>query len=272
MMRRIAPSFAVLALCAAAAHAAAPQDPNVFVASPNVTNAVPASNRDVNWIRCEGPVRDVITSVEKNVEVRYSGNNAFLKFKAIQKGSETLYSTLETEIYVICDDHVYKLLITPENRPATTILLRPPADEDVEAVRERFSAMPWETKLLTILKEVYTGEIPASYSVTAVEHASPVAFSATTQLALTRIVQVPGEGLAVYEYQLKNLSAQEVPYVKETSFLDPVRVPRPAQKLAIAVEHNRLAPRGATRVLIVGYADRPSRVRSARSWLEELAQ
>lgn len=222
--------------------------PDTLLVPPEVTTQIDLSNRDVNWFRCDGPIDDVVTSTEKNVEVRYTGNNAFLKFKSLKVAEEMLFSKLPTELYIVCQGSVYKMIAMPVAIPAVTVRLGSPLGDAVQKNREHFAGLPWERKLLTLIYEAYTGNVSPTYQVVPPESTALIPFSSAASLRFVRGYLVSGEGLGVYEFQITN-GDQPLQLDEQALLKRDLRIP--GTKAAVVIEHHHLQPRESVRAFVV---------------------
>lgn len=228
---------------------------------PEATTAVVMSAKDVNRITCPTPIQDLIFSTEKNVEGKYIGNNAFIKFKFARVGHEIEYATEKTEFFIVCGDAVYTLIATPtEKLDAVTLRLAPPKEKEIKENIGIFEAMPLDKIASKLIKEAYMGEFPSSYTVQ--KMMQTIDISSDLIVRITQKVTVDGMGLELYELSVRsNRSADkdivqglvETPeYMKirlfETDFLKQA-VAR--NIIAIAMTDQVLRPGQATRVFVI---------------------
>jgi len=81
---------------------------------------------------------------------------------------------------------------------------------------EMFGSVPFEKKIMTVLKAVFTDTIPDSFSVAVVNR--PFNVFQQIDLVLKRIIAVEGEGIKVKEYIAQ---AKTGVYLREKNFLRP---------------------------------------------------
>lgn len=234
-------SILILALLAAPvrdANASAP-------IAPEITTAVDVSSSDINRIVCPGTIDDLIYSKEKGVEGHFEGNNAFVKFSIVVQGGEKKYSTTPTELFVSCNDTIYSLIATPKRVPSVTVRLAPPTTAGFKQNISRYQALPFEKKVLLLIREAYRNEYPDSYRVT--EADTPVNLSVDLSVRLIRIVDVEGVGLRLKEYRVKP-TADKAIRINEKDFLRPIMGER---IVAVVVENHDIERDGSSRVFIV---------------------
>ena len=158
---------------------------------PEVAQPVELSSSDVNRITCQGEIKDVVYSREKGITVKFSGRDAFVKFRTGLKDGKTTYSTTPSEIFVVCGDNVYSLIALPKRIPARSIRLSPGKTENIRKNRSLFGALPFEKKILSAIRSLYTEEIPESFTVSTPNRR--IDLFRELDLVLARIAVVEGE-------------------------------------------------------------------------------
>ncbi len=218
-----------------------PED-SLAVVPPEVATPVYLSSSDINRIVCPSYIKDVIYSKEKGLTVKIEGQNAFVKFLVTKEGDKDEYSTTPTELYVLCGKETYNLIALPKRIPSRTITLSG-GDRKASKNTSFFDGMPFEKKILSIIKSVYTEDIPDSFTVR--DEDRPFDLYKGLKLTLVRTVRVEGEGLRVKEFtaqDAKNMELSEKDFLKTEITFSPV---------AIAIDKLRLSPGETARVLIV---------------------
>lgn len=166
---------------------------------PEVAQPVELSSSDVNRITCQGEIKDVVYSREKGITVKFSGRDAFVKFRTGLKDGKTTYSTTPSEIFVVCGDNVYSLIALPKRIPARSIRLSPGKTENIRKNRSLFGALPFEKKVLSAIRSLYTEEIPESFTLSTPN--KRIDLFRDLDLVLARVAVVEGEGIQVKEYR-----------------------------------------------------------------------
>ena len=166
---------------------------------PDVAQPVELSSSDVNRITCQGEIKDVVYSREKGITVKFSGRDAFVKFRTGLKDGKTTYSTTPSEIFVVCGDNVYSLIALPKRIPARSIRLSPGKTENIRKNRSLFGALPFEKKVLSAIRSLYTEEIPESFTLSTPN--KRIDLFRDLDLVLARVAVVEGEGIQVKEYR-----------------------------------------------------------------------
>jgi len=213
--------------------------------APDVRTTVKVSNRDVNRFVCPGTMQDMIYSKEKDITGHFSKNDAFIKFKITQVGSEKHYSTEENELFLVCDGNVYTIITQPSDMPSTTVRLIPPPGDSFKQNVAMFKNMPLEKQALHIIRQAYAEQYPSSYKVTETEHR--VSVRPDLDVLLKQYVDVEGIGLRLKRYSITSLASGNIK-VKEMDFLRSNVSP---SLLAVAIEDHTLQPRESTRVFVV---------------------
>jgi len=166
---------------------------------PEIAQSIELSSSDVNRITCQGGIKDMVFSKEKGITVKFSGRDAFVKFRTAQKDGRTVYSTTPSEIFIVCGENVYNLIAIPRRIPARSVRLSPGKMENIKKNRSLLGSLPFEKKVLGAIRSLYTDEIPDSFTVTAPNR--KVDIFRDLNLILSRIAVVDGEGLQVKEYR-----------------------------------------------------------------------
>jgi conjugal transfer pilus assembly protein TraK len=221
------------------------EDPLVVV-FPEHTTKVNLSSTDVNRFVCPGPIKDVMFSQDKGIKVKIAGENAFVKFQALKKGQEVLYSKTPSEFYIVCDGDVYSMIGMPRQIPAQTVRLSSGLKKKIEKNLSLFAGLPLEKKVLKLVKQAYTGDLPESYTVRRLEKQMDLFNQAW--LIAKRDILVEGEGLGVREYAVSLKDGEGQWRLSEKDFLRSSLTRNP---LAVAIEEPLLGPGGSTRVFIV---------------------
>ena len=218
-----------------------PED-SLAVVPPEVATPVYLSSSDINRIVCPSYIKDVIYSKEKGLTVKIEGQNAFVKFLVTKEGDKDEYSTTPTELYILCGKETYNLIALPKRIPSRTVTLSG-GDRKVDKNASLFDGMPFEKKILSIIKSVYTEDIPDSFTVR--DEDRPFNLFKGLRLTLIKTVRVEGEGLRVKEFTAQatqNMELSEKDFLKTELTTDPV---------AIAIDKLRLSPGETARILIV---------------------
>jgi len=226
-----------------AAHAQADQLTGPIL--PEVTTAVDLSSSDVNRINCPGTINDLIFSKEKGIEGHFVGGNAFVKFAITVQDDEKHYSNTPSELFVSCNNTIYTLIATPKRIPSVTLRLAPSPSQDLKQNIDHYQVLPFEKKVLQLVREAYLQEYPESYRITAAD--MEVNISADLTVRLKKIVDVEGVGLRLKEYLARPAAGDSV-HVTEKDFLKS----RLGERIiAVAVEDHTIAPGKSSRVFIV---------------------
>jgi conjugal transfer pilus assembly protein TraK len=222
------------------------EDDPLVVVFPEHTTKVNLSSTDVNRFVCPGPIKDVMFSQDKGIKVKIAGENAFVKFQALKKGQEVLYSKTPSEFYVVCDGDVFSMIGMPRQIPAQTIRLSSGLKKRIVKNLSLFAGLPLEKKVLKLIKQAYTGDLPESYTVRRIE--TQMDLFNQVWLIAKRDILVEGEGLGVREYVVSLKVGEGQWRLSEKDFLRSALTRNP---LAVAIEEPLLGPGDTTRVFIV---------------------
>jgi len=215
------------------------------VVTAEIPTTVELSNHDINRIVCPGPINDLIFSQEKGLIGHFSGNNGFVKFKIEDTGDRYVYADTESEMFVVCNNAVYTLLITPADIPSTTLRLASPGGDALKTNIAHYKNLPLEKQALQIIREAYDGTYPSSYRVA--EPNKQIVLSLDLTATLLQAVDVDGVGLRLKKYRVQSVAQGET-QVEEKDFLSSAIS---TSILAIAVENHNLTQGEATRVFVV---------------------
>ena len=188
---------------------------------------------------------DLIFSQEKGMTGHFSGNNAFIKFKIEDAGDEYIYAEEQSELFVICNNSVYTLIVTPSDIPSVTLRLASSKGDHFKQNIGHYKNMPLEKQALQLIRESYNETYPTSYRV---QHTSKTkTIASDLEAELVQIVDVEGVGIRLHKYILSS-QAEEPVTVDEKFFL----VSSVSNSiLAVAVENHNVFPGQTTRVFVV---------------------
>lgn len=227
-----------------AEHQAEAEFPTVVL--PEATTTVRLSSSDMNRISCHSDVREALTSTEKGLTIKITGKDAFVKFKVTKKGDKFSYSTTPTELYVVCGDETYSMIVFPQRIPSQTIRLSSGKDRKIKENIGLYAGLPFEKKVLKAIRDVYTENIPDSYSVSRKEKR----FNSYREILLTlkRTVDIEGEGVRIKEYEASLRSETTQFKMNEKMFL---RTEIAENPVAVSLERHILRTGDTSRVFVV---------------------
>ncbi|GLI39615.1 type-F conjugative transfer system secretin TraK [Geobacter hydrogenophilus] len=216
------------------------------VVLPEATTTIRLSSSDMNRISCPAEIREALTSTEKGVTIKITGKDAFVKFKVTKKGDKLSYSTTPTELYVVCGEETFSMIVFPQRVPSQTIRLSSGRERKIKDNLSLYAGLPFEKKLLRAIREVYTENIPDSYSV--VRKDKRFFMFREITLTLKRTVDIEGEGLRIKEYEA-NLRGEPAEFrMNEKMFL---RTELAENPVAVALERHILRSGDTSRVFVV---------------------
>lgn len=218
---------------------------------PEVPTMVELSSSDVNRLICpEGfeardATTDVVFSKEKGITTKVVGRNVFVKFTIQKKGDQEIYSTTPTEMYVICGGVVYNVIAVPKRIPAKIVTL----SLNINKIKKNIStygSLPFEKKVVTLIKAVYREDIPETFSV-AMEN-KKIDIYKDINLTLARIIVMEGEGLRLKEYIASIKGDKTEISFKEKDFLNTEITTKP---VAIALSKMSIKKGESAKIFIV---------------------
>ncbi|NVN92101.1 MAG: type-F conjugative transfer system secretin TraK [Desulfuromonadales bacterium] len=215
------------------------------IVMPEVSTQVSLSSSDANRIVCSQEIKDVIFSSEKGVSVKAVGRNAFVKFRITRKDDREIYSTTPTELFVVCGESVYNLIAIPKRIPAQTVRLSP-GTEKIRHNAAIYGSLPFEKKILAVIKAVYTGEIPEGFSARFVNR--KLQLFKDLDLTLARIFRVEGEGLSIKEFSVSSRKVGEELKIREKDFLVEAVAVKP---VGLALDRHTLKAGETARLIVV---------------------
>jgi conjugal transfer pilus assembly protein TraK len=171
------------------------------IALPEITMRAKMSASDVNRVVCRQEIRDVVYSKEKDMVVKFSGKNAFIKFRVGRIGDDFKYPKDPVELFIICGDNTYNLIAIPKNVPSQTIRLDNGKVEKIAKNISTFQGQALEKKLVSLVKMALTDSIPDTFSVDTTN--KQISVFADIGATLIKTVSVDGEGLVLKEFLLR---------------------------------------------------------------------
>jgi conjugal transfer pilus assembly protein TraK len=217
------------------------------IVMPEIAQSVELSSSDVNRITCQGEIKDVIFSKEKGITVKFSGKDAFVKFHMIRKEGQTAYSAIPSELFIACGENIYNIIAIPRRIPARSVRLSSGRMENIRKNKTLLGALPFERKMLNIVRSLYQEEIPDSYTMTNLNRR--VEMFRDLDLVLTRIAVIDGEGVQAKEYRVVIAAGgREKIELSEKDFLRNEISPKP---LAISLDRLVLKKGEILRIFVI---------------------
>lgn len=210
---------------------------------PGQTTMVDMSESDINRIICPQPVTDAIYSKEKGISVRYVGHDVFVKF--LVSDSDRVRPG-PTELFLVCDNDVYTLILNPIGMPLQTIYLSSGIKKRVETNRLIFEGLAYEEKISRLVHAVLTDRLSDGFRVS--KETGELRLFHQVRLNLNRIIYIEGEGLRIKEY-IAELIGESPVTLQERDFLKKEVVSEP---IALSIETPHLTPTDSvSRILII---------------------
>ena len=216
------------------------------VIPPEVATKIRLSSSDLNRISCSSEIKDALTSTEKGVVIKITGKDAFVKFKVTKRGDKLVYSTTPTELYVVCGDETYSMVAVPQRVPSQTIRLSSGKEKKIKDNGVLYSGLPFEKAMLKAIQDVYTEQIPDSYTV--IKKDQRFDSYREIRMVLKRVVDVEGEGLRIKEYMVSPKDGIKEFKMSEKLF---IRTELAENPVAISIERHILRPGDTTRAFVV---------------------
>ncbi|MRR59027.1 MAG: hypothetical protein EG824_12565 [Deltaproteobacteria bacterium] len=216
------------------------------VVLPEATTTIRLSSSDLNRISCPAEIREALTSTEKGVTIKITGKDAFVKFKVTKKGDKLSYASTPTELYVVCGEETFSMIAFPQRIPSQTIRLSSGRERKIKDNLSLYAGLPFEKKLLRAIRDVYTENIPDSYSV--VRKEKRFLMFREIVLTLKRTVDIEGEGLRIKEYEANLRGEMSEFRMNEKMFL---RTELAENPVAVSLERHILRQGDTSRVFVV---------------------
>jgi len=220
---------------------------SIVKVSPEKTAHVQLSSSDINRIVCPAEIKDVNFSKEKGLLVKLQDNNAYLKFVVMKKDGKDLYSTTPAEVFITCDGSVYNIIAIPRRIPSQTVHLSP-GDKSKKQQALFDNGVPFEKKIISIIKRVYTGNLPDNITEKKIDKSFSV--FQDINLILHRLYLIDEENLRVKEYRATiaaNAKNQSV-YLKEKDFLKSELATKP---VGVSIDILNLKKGGTSRIFVI---------------------
>jgi conjugal transfer pilus assembly protein TraK len=217
------------------------------VVIPEVSTVVFMNNRDVNRIVCHEEIKDLVFLRENGISAKVTGKDAFVNFKFVKEGDAMLHASKPSEMYVVCGENTYNLIIVPKpDVPPQTVRLSSGLEKKIKANAEMYDGLPFEKKVIKSIKDVYTDQIAESYSIE--EVGKQIGNWQEITIVHKKNVNVEGEGLRVKEYEAI-LKQGQVPFkLSEKIFTKKQFADNP---VAISIEKHVLRPGETVRIFVV---------------------
>lgn len=216
---------------------------------PETTTVVKLSSSDLNRFICsDDDAKDARTSEEKGLMIdKINGRDVFVKFKLHKRSDGKLsYSTTPTELFIKCGAETFSMVAFPDKVPTQTIRLASGRRSKIEANGSLYAGMPFEKRIMRVIKEVYADQIPESYMVT-LQNKVDMSFKGLV-IALRREVDVEGEGVRVKEYAISLRQGQQAFKLSEKAFL---RKEFALNPVAVSIDRHHIRPGDTARMFIV---------------------
>ena len=220
---------------------------NVVYVKPNRATMVEMSSLDINRVYCEGEITDAIFSEEKGVKVKIVKNNAFVKFVVKKIEDKEIPVENPVDIFFVCDNQVYSVIAIPKRIPSAFIYLEAKGKK-VQEVVEKVKDLPYERRLLEVIKAIYLGKYEPNYQVVNVN--KEFYLFKDVKVVLEKVIDIEGEGLRAKIFRLETNFSGSTQYVeiKEKDF---VRKELTSIPLAVSLDKSRLQGKDKATLIIL---------------------
>ncbi len=215
---------------------------------PEVASQVHLSSSDINRVVCPVDIKDVVFSKEKGIIVKLAGNNVFVKFLVMKKDGRDFYSSTPSEIFIVCGEQIYNIIAIPKRIPSQTVQLSPGKADTIKKNASLFGELPFEKKIVTIIRSIYKDDLPDSFTTQKVNKKYET--FRNLDLVLHRVFTIDGEGLRIKEFTagISDHATSPTVYLKEKDFLSKDLTQKP---LAVSIEMMNLKKGEMSRIFVV---------------------
>jgi conjugal transfer pilus assembly protein TraK len=209
---------------------------------------VEMSSLDINRVYCDGEMTDVIFSEEKGVKVKIVKNNAFVKFAVKKIEDREIPVENPVDLFFVCNDQVYNVIALPKRIPSAFIYLESKDKKKIQEAVERAKDLPYEKRLLDIIKAIYVNKYEPNYQVVRVN--KEFYLFKDIKVVLEKVIDIEGEGLRAKVFSLTTQFDSNTQYVeiKEKDF---VRKELTTIPLAISLDKTRLQGKDKATLIIL---------------------
>jgi conjugal transfer pilus assembly protein TraK len=220
---------------------------NIVYVKPNRTTMVEMSSLDINRVYCDGEITDAIFSEEKGVKIKIVKNNAFVKFIMKKIEDKEIPIDKPVDLFFVCNDQVYSIIALPKRIPSTFVYLES-KDKKIQEVVEKTKDIPYEKRLLDIIKAIYVNKYEPNYQI--VKMNKEFYLFKDVKVVLEKIINIEGEGLRAKVFSLTTQFNSNTQYVeiKEKDF---VRKELTTIPLAISLDKTRLQGKDKATLIIL---------------------
>jgi conjugal transfer pilus assembly protein TraK len=191
---------------------------NVVYVKPNRVTMVEMSSLDINRVYCDGEITDVVFSEEKGVRVKIVKNNAFVKFVVKRVEDQEIPMDKPVDLFFVCNEQVYSIIAIPKRIPSAFVYLES-KDKKMQEVVERVKDLPYEKRLLDVIRAVYLGKYEPNYQVVNVN--KEFYLFKELKVILEKVIDIEGEGLRAKVFRLETNFSSSSQYIeiKEKDFV-----------------------------------------------------
>jgi len=220
---------------------------NIVYAKPNRVTMVEMSSLDINRVYCDGEITDIIFSEEKGIKVKIVKNNAFVKFVVKKIEDKEIPIENPVDLFFVCDNQVYNVIAIPKRIPSAFIYLEA-KEKKVQEAMEKVRDLPYEKRLLEIIKAIYTNKYEPNYQVVNVN--KEFYLFKDVKVVLERIIDIEGEGLRGKVFRLETSFDSSTQYV-EVKEKDFVRKELTSIPLAVSLDKSKLQGKDKATLIII---------------------
>lgn len=202
------------------------------------------SLKDLSRIHCSNQITNVFYSKEKEIEIKTTGNDAYIKILPRRTtggdivGEKIEYGSHPRELYVECSGQTFSIVLVPKDLPAQTVVLKTPF-ADLKKAASYEKSNPYDNTMLDLVKKGFIGDIPEGYNSMHVGKE----IKNFEELSLIHVRSYIGSKYSIFEYLI---DAKRTINIYESMFLPYLKNP-----LAISILKTTLEPTESTRMFVV---------------------
>jgi conjugal transfer pilus assembly protein TraK len=151
------------------------------------------------------------------------------------------------DLFFVCNEQVYSIIAIPKRIPSAFVYLES-KDKKMQEVVERVKDLPYEKRLLDVIRAVYLGKYEPNYQVVNVN--KEFYLFKELKVILEKVIDIEGEGLRAKVFRLETNFSSSSQYIeiKEKDF---VRKELTTIPLAVSLDKTKLQGRDKATLIIL---------------------
>jgi conjugal transfer pilus assembly protein TraK len=151
------------------------------------------------------------------------------------------------DIFFVCDNQVYSVIAIPKRIPSAFIYLEA-KEKKVQETVEKVKDLPYEKRLLEVIKSIYLGKYEPNYQVVNVN--KEIYLFKDVKVVLEKVIDIEGEGFRAKVFRVETNFSSSTQYVeiKEKDFVKKELTNIP---LAVSLDKARLQGKDKATLIIL---------------------